>query len=379
MEHVFDSYSNYRNDNLMGRYIHTEHIFAELEKLASHFQIQKLGDSVLGNPIYSVQFGTGTIKILGWSQMHGNESTTTKGLFDLFNFFSSSQEYAIKILERCSFSFIPILNPDGAKAFTRENANSVDLNRDALRRGEPESQVLYKHFKAFQPNFCLNLHDQRNIFSAGPFAFPATLSFLAPAMDENCTVNPQRETAMQLIAAMADDLKKDLPQRIGRFDDSFNPNCTGDAFQLAGVPTMLFEAGYYQGDPDQEETRKFLWMALVSVISHISQQDCSAYTRKAYFNLPENQKKYCDILLKNAEIHGEINDVEINFEAKLESGKLKWEPKLGRIQKNLSLFGHKEIDFESNSINGIIAKGIFENDIVGYVVLKNINSAIKRE
>jgi hypothetical protein len=36
-----------------------------------------------------------------------------------------------KILDAFTFYCIPMLNPDGAALYTRENANKVDLNRDS--------------------------------------------------------------------------------------------------------------------------------------------------------------------------------------------------------------------------------------------------------
>jgi hypothetical protein len=42
-------------------------------------------------------------------------------------------------------------------------------------------------------------------------------------------------------------LQRYIPGQIGRFDDSFNLNC-GDTFQAMGVPTLLFEAGHFEGD-----------------------------------------------------------------------------------------------------------------------------------
>jgi hypothetical protein len=49
-------------------------------KLNTDNQLSVIGNSVLGKPIYKYIIGTGNIKIYLWSQMHGNESTTTKGL-----------------------------------------------------------------------------------------------------------------------------------------------------------------------------------------------------------------------------------------------------------------------------------------------------------
>ena len=76
--------TTYLESDLQGRYITNEHIVPLLNHLNNRFKISVEGNSVLDKPIYSVRFGVGKIKILAWSQMHGNESTTTKALFDFF-------------------------------------------------------------------------------------------------------------------------------------------------------------------------------------------------------------------------------------------------------------------------------------------------------
>ena len=105
--------------------------------------------------------------------MHGNESPTTQSVFDLLRSLQADKS----LLKTFQLSIIPILNPDGAKAYTRFNANQVDLNRDAIDLSQIESRVLRKEFDEFSPDYAFNLHDQRTIF--GVEAKPATLSLLA--------------------------------------------------------------------------------------------------------------------------------------------------------------------------------------------------------
>ena len=68
---------------------------------------------------------------------------------------------------------------------------------------------------------------------------------------------------------MNNELQKYIPNQVGRFDDSFNINCIGDMFQSLNVPTILFEAGHYQGDYEREETRKYIFVALMSSFQFI--------------------------------------------------------------------------------------------------------------
>ena len=228
-------HSSFIEHQLSGRYICNTHI----EPLLSAYNTTVIGHSETGLPIYRICVGAGKTKILMWSQMHGNESTTTKSVFDLLRFLQSDKI----LLETLQLSIIPILNPDGAKSYTRLNANQVDLNRDAIDLSQVESRILRKEFDEFSPDYAFNLHDQRTIF--GVEAKPATLSLLAPDLDKERSFNDCRNKAAELAASVFQGLQSSsIASQIGRFDDQFNPNCVGDAFQSLGVPTLLIEAGH---------------------------------------------------------------------------------------------------------------------------------------
>jgi len=241
-------FKEHHEKELYGRYVSLLQMEPILEKHRHKNIITVLGTSVLGKPIYGLQTGTGDFKLLLWSQMHGNESTTTKALFDLFNFLDSDSELVKQWKTKFTFLFVPMLNPDGAEKYTRENANQIDLNRDFLNLSQPESRLLLETFQSFKPDFCFNLHDQRTIFAAGSTRNPATISFLAPSYNQACEVNTVRQKAMNLIGGLNERLQKYIPNQVGRFDDGFNRNCVGDTFQQLGVPTVLFEAGHFQND-----------------------------------------------------------------------------------------------------------------------------------
>ena len=183
VEDIKRLFLKHKEHSLSHRYITHKHIEPLLEKRSDILHVETIGQSVLNNPIYGLKIGNGKKRILMWSQMHGNESTTTKALFDLFNTFLDTHSEFNYILEACTLYIIPILNPDGALAYTRINANGVDLNRDAQNLTQPESTVLRNIFEIFKPHFCYNLHGQRTIFSAGTTNNSATVSFLAPAQD----------------------------------------------------------------------------------------------------------------------------------------------------------------------------------------------------
>ena len=300
--------------NLKGRYITLNDIEPVLMKYNSDNQVIIIGQSVLGKPIYKYELGTGKTKVLLWSQMHGNESTTTKALFDFLNLLNSNSDLAKNLLSEFSFCCLPMLNPDGALLYTRENANNIDLNRDAQNLTQPESKLLRSVFENFKPDYCYNLHDQRTIYGVGTDNIkPATVSFLAPAYNENRDINEGRAKAIKVIVAMNNILQKFIPNQVGRFDDSFNINCVGDTFQFLNVPTILIEAGHFQVDYYRELTRKFVFIALVEGLNKIYENDIVSNKIEEYMNIPHNKICFYDFIYKNVKINYDNNKIITNF------------------------------------------------------------------
>lgn len=343
-------YTLQKETALSGRYITNAVLVPLLEKIKANATVTVIGKSVKADNIYALKIGNGKKKILIWSQMHGNESTCTKALFDVLNVLQQNNTISREILTACTLQIIPILNPDGAKAYTRLNANKVDLNRDAQNLSQPETKVLLECFKSFQPDYCFNLHDQRTIFGAGNTNNPAIVSFLAPAQDEKCTITWNRKKAMELIAAMNQQLQKQIPNKIGVYDDSFNLNCVGDTFQNYGVPTILFEAGHHKTDYDREQVREYIFQSLFVAIEYIANNEVTGEAYKAYFNIPENRKCFYDILIRNVKHKSNIIDIAIQYEEKLLDENIVFIPKVVAMEALPNFFSHKTIDAKANEV-----------------------------
>lgn len=340
-------YTTNHETHLNGRYIFLDSIKGLLDFYENLFNIEVIGFSVNNNPIYKIQLGNGPQKIMMWSQMHGNESTTTKAVFDLLKLLAGNTEISNKILKNCTLCIIPMLNPDGAKAYTRVNANEIDLNRDAQTLSQPESKVLRRLYDEFNPHFCFNLHDQRTIFSAGSTNKPATVSFLSPAEDENRTITTTRKKSMEVIAAINTMLQQIIPGQVGRYDDSFNINCVGDTFQSLGSPTLLFESGHYQNDYEREKTREFIFYSLIKAITYIADHNVSGDNYETYFDIPENDKLFLDIIYRDFPLIEDgkerKTDIGILFKETLVNNKIEFIPEVNEVGDIKQLFGHKEL------------------------------------
>ncbi|GGW63117.1 zinc carboxypeptidase [Winogradskyella epiphytica] len=364
--------------DLFGRYITNSDIEKSLEDL-SKSKISIKGYSVENRPIYSLKFGHGPIKILLWSQMHGNESTSTKALLDCFNLFEIDNEISNAILNQCTLVVIPILNPDGAELYTRLNANQVDLNRDAQDLSQPESKVLRSVYNDFKPDFCFNLHGQRTIFGAGEMGKVASLSFLSPSQDANRWLTPNRKVAMSIIAVVNELLQKEIPNGVGRYDDGFNLNCVGDTFQNFGVPTLLYEAGHFHQDYKREEVRRLMFIAIIKGL-HVIATGVSEIAYEAYFQIPENTKCFYDIIIRNAklsEAENDIMDIAIQYQESLIDGEIKFVPRVEKISILDMKFGHREINAKAGLVvtcENLELKEGYEND---FVMINNERISLK--
>ena len=289
------------------RYFPPEALLNALKKKGLMESLVIEGYSNEKRPIYSMELGQGTHKVLAWSQMHGNETTTTKALLNVLDYLMLTFE-GKELLQQLKLKLIFQLNPDGALNYTRLNGVGVDLNRDATTQSQPEMQALVKVFKAFSPELCLNLHGQRTIFAVGKTNTPASLSFLAPAADPERSITSAREKAMKLIAAMVEKHETSTSWGVGRYDDSFNINCTGDYFTALGVPTILFEAGHYPNDYARKTTRALISKSIITCLSSFKSKDYKLFKTQDYYAIPENSNHLRDIEFTNVTI---VNKSEI--------------------------------------------------------------------
>lgn len=314
-----------------------------LKNLGPLFEVSVLGHSFESRSIYKVVVGSGREKVLIWTQMHGNESTGTKAVLDFFNWIEnpgSQTDLRDALIGSCTLCVIPMLNPDGAERYTRLDSRGIDLNRDVLDRKAPESSILRELLKNFDPDYCFNMHDQRTIFSVGSPPQTATLSFLAPSEDKERSVTPGRIRTMEVIAAMYESLKDVLTGRMGRYTDEFYPAATGDNFQRMGYSTILVESGHFPGDYQRRQTRKFTFLALISGLVYISGDRQEDY--KIYFEIPDNEKRYLDRIVKNVRIGKERGDLGVYFKERLVGDQVQFAPKLDCFD-DLSGFGADDI------------------------------------
>jgi hypothetical protein len=87
-------------------------------------KVATIGVSNRGRPIHSVRMGTGDRVVFVQAGIHANELTGTTAILDLLKSMSNNSKQTRRILDRITLVVIPMLNPDGAVHYQRENDQS---------------------------------------------------------------------------------------------------------------------------------------------------------------------------------------------------------------------------------------------------------------
>jgi hypothetical protein len=197
---------------------------------------------------------------------------------------------------------VPMLNPDGAERFERRNAQSIDINRDALRLQTPEGKVLKALRDRLNPRVGFNLHNQSWRTSVGDPPKPASISLLSVAYDEPRTENGGRRLTKQICGVIRDALEPFALGQIGRYDDEFEVRAFGDNITLWGTPVVLIETGPWPlPDPDPPLVR-LNFIAIVSALDALATGSAERADPQRYETLPVNESKVLYTLVRNATV-----------------------------------------------------------------------------
>jgi hypothetical protein len=261
--------------------------------------VQEMGHSIHGRTIRAVTFGEGATKVLLWSQMHGNESTATMSLADIVTFFAEATDNPLRerLRRELTIMMVPMLNPDGAQVFQRENAVGVDINRDARRLATPEARALKDLRDRFDPHFGFNLHDQNARTLAGEGGHQVAIALLPPAATEDRAYGPIRARARYVAALLAELLAREIPARLAKYDDAFNPRAFGDLMQAWGTSTVLIESGALPDDPEKQRLRAINVAVILSALEAMPTGRYRGADTLAYETLPFNRRIASDIHL----------------------------------------------------------------------------------
>jgi hypothetical protein len=268
------------------------------------FHTEEIGKSMQGRSIRTVTFGEGKTKVLLWSQMHGDESTATMALADIFNYLAApgSDPLRDRLKEGLTIVFIPMLNPDGAQVFQRRNAAAIDINRDARRLSTPEARALKAERDRLQPDFGFNLHDQNARTRVGPNGKQAGIALEVPAYSADGSYNDVRTRGRLVAATLAEMFQSQIPGRVAKYDETFNPRAFGDNMQKWGASTVLIESGALPDDPEKQKLRTLNAAAILGVLDAIATGRYTNADPASYESLESNEGGAHNILIMGGKL-----------------------------------------------------------------------------
>jgi Zinc carboxypeptidase len=134
------------------------------------------------------------------SNVHGNEPSGTDASMKLLYELAARTDCAnLRRLERLVTFILPLQNPDGREAGTRENGYGFDMNRDWFARTQPETDGKVELVRHYPPLFFIDAHEQAGTaYFFPPNADPIHHEISAQAID---AINNTYAPAMKQAAA----------------------------------------------------------------------------------------------------------------------------------------------------------------------------------
>jgi len=124
--------------------------------------LSSLGHSGDGRKLWLVTLGAGGSKRLFYlCRQHGHEPASTEGALAFIRELVKAEGDApiASDLKTATVYVVPMANPDGSEAFLRHNAHDADINRDWIKRSQPETRALYAEISRVHPDLMTDQHE----------------------------------------------------------------------------------------------------------------------------------------------------------------------------------------------------------------------------
>ena len=123
--------------------------------------LSSLGKSVRGRNLWMVTLGSGPKRLFYLCRLHGHEPASTEAALAFVTALVKAEDNtpSVGYLQAATVYVVPMANPDGSEAFLRHNAHDADLNRDWIKRTQPETRALYKEIAKLHPDLMTDQHE----------------------------------------------------------------------------------------------------------------------------------------------------------------------------------------------------------------------------
>lgn len=145
-----------------------DEVHDRLDKLSEDpwITVHQVGESNEGHPIRVAEIvdPNGSMPVdqrpvtLLITQQHGNEPAGTPAALQLLENITAREEIATTLDDQVLL-VLPMVNPDGAEANTRGNANGTDINRDHIGLDTPEAKALHETLNRWEVDVANDHHE----------------------------------------------------------------------------------------------------------------------------------------------------------------------------------------------------------------------------
>ena len=120
---------------------------------------------------------------------------------------------------------------------------------------------------------------------------------------------------------------------------------------------------------------------MLLAVEYISNNTISGEGYEPYFNIPNNEKTFLDIIIRNATVFKdgkfEIADIGIQYQEILSEGNVLFVPKIEKIQRLNKFFGHRELDAKEHKVLTHDFQPIYLNYENDFVFINNEKYSLK--
>jgi hypothetical protein len=106
--------------------------------------------------VHATRGGTPAFRVLFYAQQHGDEVSGKDALLYLVRDIARDPSLLPPDVD---LWVMPMMNPDGAEAGTRRNADGADLNRDHMVLEQPETRALHGVVRRVRPHLAVDCHE----------------------------------------------------------------------------------------------------------------------------------------------------------------------------------------------------------------------------
>ena len=266
-------------------------------------QTEPIGQSVEGRSINHVWLGRGSLKVLLWSQMHGDEPTATVALLDVLDYVRRHRDepFVGRLLDRLELHMVPMLNPDGAERFQRRNAQGIDINRDALLLQSPEGLALKTLAGPAEPAARIQPSQPELAHVGRQDRAGRRRSRCSPSRSTRRGATTRGGFARRRSArSCAMRSSRSSPAGSARYDDAFEVRAFGDNLTKWGTSVVLIETGAYPGPDSDRMLVRVNFVGLLTAIDALASGEIDRANPARYEIAAHNDSMLLHTIVSNA-------------------------------------------------------------------------------